>query len=159
MEYFLWIPAVLLILTGVVGTVVPVLPGPVLVFAGFVLAAAVDGFQRITVFSVILLGLLTAAAYAFDFLGSSIGAKRSGASGLATTGALLGTLIGFVFGLLGIVLGPFIGAFAGELWTTRDLRRAGQVGLGTWIGIAIGGAAKAALMIIALAVFLTALFV
>src|SRR5881394_3658460 len=99
-----------LILVGLAGTVVPVLPGVPLVFAGMLLAAWADHFQHIGAFTLTLLGVLCALALLIDFFASLLGAKRVGASTRALWGAMFGTLAGLFFGLPGILLGPFLGA-------------------------------------------------
>ncbi|MDP6606953.1 MAG: DUF456 domain-containing protein, partial [Dehalococcoidia bacterium] len=146
----------LLIVLGVVGTVVPVLPGSTFVFGGMLLAAWIDGFDRVGWLTVSVLGLLTFATVGVDLLATSLGAGRLGASRLAIVGAIAGTVLGLFAGLPGLLVGPFVGAVAGELLAGRDLERAGRVGLGTWLGLAFGVAAKVGLVFAMLGIFATA---
>lgn len=148
--------AALLVIVGIAGTVVPVLPGAAFVFGGLLLAAWADGFQRVGGVTVAILGLLTALAVAADFAASAFGAKRMGASPRAVAGATLGAIVGIFFGLPGLVLGPFVGAVAGELSARRELRHAGRAGIGTWIGLLLGSIAKLALSFLMVGVFATA---
>jgi len=97
----------LLILVGLAGTILPAVPGVPLVFAGMLLAAWAGDFSKVSVWTVVLLGVLTAAAVALEFVASAVGAKRSGASWLAFVGAGVGTLIGAFAGVVEIV--PVIG--------------------------------------------------
>jgi hypothetical protein len=150
---FLWFCALALILVGVLGTVLPGVPGAMAVFGGMLLAAWIDGFTRVGWPTLVVLGVLTALAFAADILGSLLGAQRVGASRLALAGAALGTLAGLPFGLAGLIAGPFVGAVAGELLTQRRLDVAARVGLGTWIGLAVGSLAKIALVFAMLGVF------
>ena len=143
----------LLILVGVIGTVVPALPGVPLVFAGMLLAAWADHFQHVGMFTLIVLGVLSLLALAIDFVAGLLGAKRVGASPHAIWGAMLGTVIGLFFGLPGIVFGPFVGAVAGELLVGSRLGRAAHVGIGTWLGLLFGTLAKIALCFTMLGVF------
>lgn len=159
MSVLLWILAVALIVVGVMGTVLPALPGAILVFAGIVLAAWIDGFARIPVWLVVVFGLLTALAWAVDYFAAAAGAKRAGASRLALVGALIGTLAGIVTGLWGIVFMPLVGAALGEYVAQRDLRRAGKVGLATWLGLLLGTAAKVAIVFAMVGAFVVALVV
>lgn len=159
MTAVLWILAVLLIVVGVAGTVLPALPGAILVFAGIVLAAWIDGFARIPVWLVVVFGLLTALAWAVDYFAAAAGAKRAGASRLALVGALVGTLAGIVTGLWGLVFMPLVGAALGEYVAQRDLRRAGKVGLATWLGLLLGTAAKVAIVFAMVGVFVVALVI
>src|SRR5205814_2142821 len=95
-----------LILIGLAGTIVPLLPGVPLVFAGMLLAAWADHFQHIGAFTLTILGVLCALALLIDFVAGMLGAKRVGASTRALWGAMVGTLAGLFFGLPGLLLGP-----------------------------------------------------
>jgi hypothetical protein len=156
MTALLWALAVVLVLVGIAGTVLPALPGAPLVFLGLLLAAWIDGFQRVGWLTLALLAALTLASMGVDLVATSLGAKRVGASRQAVIGAAIGTVAGLFFGLPGIVAGPFVGAAAGEYLARRDVIQAGKVGLGTWLGLALGAAAKLALAFAMLGLFLTA---
>jgi uncharacterized protein YqgC (DUF456 family) len=148
--------ATLLILIGLAGTLLPVLPGVPLVFAGMLLAAWADHFQHVGVFTLTLLGILSAVALLIDFFAGLLGARRVGASKRALWGAMIGTLLGLFFGLPGILLGPFLGAVAGELSSGSKIEKATNVGIGTWLGLLFGTLAKLALCFTMLGVFLLA---
>lgn len=155
--------AVLLVLVGLAGTILPALPGLPLVFAGMLLAAWAGGFEQIPVWVVVLLGVLTALSLLVDFWATAIGAKRVGASRKAVVGAVVGTFAGLFFGILGLFLGPFVGALLGELWAGRgvDGQRLGQatrVGFGTWLGIVFGIALKLMLAFAMIGIFALAWF-
>ena len=100
----------LLILAGIAGTILPALPGVPLVFAGMLLAAWANDFHDVSVWTIVLLGVLTLASLAVDFFASLFGAKRAGASKKALWGAALGTVAGMFLGIPGLLLGPFVGA-------------------------------------------------
>lgn len=153
MTPLLWALALVAIAVGVAGTVLPVLPGAPLVWLGLLLAAWIDGFERVGGWTLLLLGLLAMSTFAIDFAASAAGARRVGASREAIFGAALGVLLGLPFGLPGLLLGPFVGAAAGELWHERDWRRAGKVGLGASLGFALGVAAKLAVVAAMLGLF------
>src|SRR5512139_2952041 len=153
---FFQVAAVLLVIVGLAGTVLPVLPGVAFVFAGLLLAAWADGFARVGAITITILGLLTALAVAADFAASALGAKKLGASPRGILGATIGAVVGIFFGLPGLVLGPFVGAVAGELSARRELLHAGRAGLGTWLGIVLGSVAKLTLAFLMLGVFATA---
>jgi uncharacterized protein YqgC (DUF456 family) len=153
----LWLVlAVVLVCVGIAGSVLPALPGVPLVFAGLLLAAWIDGFAKVGWVTLVILGLLTALSFVVDFAATALGAKRVGATRLAIAGAIVGTLAGFFLGLPGLILGPFVGATVGELVSNRDLGRAGKVGLGTWVGMVFGTAAKLALAFSMLGIFAAA---
>jgi len=153
----LWIVAVLLIVIGVAGTVLPALPGAILVFAGIALAAWIDDFTRISGWAVGVLGVLTLVAWGADYVAAAMGAKRAGASKQAVIGAALGTIAGIFTGLIGLVFMPLVGAAVGEFVAQRDLKRAGKVGVATWIGLAIGTIAKVVIVFVMVGVFVAAL--
>jgi uncharacterized protein YqgC (DUF456 family) len=154
-----YVAAAALILAGLAGTILPALPGLPLMFVGMLLAAWVDHFQRISPWTVALLAVLTVLSIVVDIAATAMGAKRVGASKLAMFGAALGTLVGGIFfSIPGLVLGPFAGAVAGELIHGRELRHASKIGVGTWIGLALGTALKLALAFAMLGIFALALF-
>jgi len=155
----LWIAAALLLIAGFAGIVLPALPGVLLVFAGLVFAAWAEGFAYVGWGTISILAALTIASYLIDALAGLLGAKRFGAGKYGLIGATIGTLVGLAFGLPGIILGPFIGAVLGELYAQKDLRSAGIAGLGVWIGIAVGTAARIAIAFVMFGVFLLARFV
>jgi uncharacterized protein YqgC (DUF456 family) len=152
----LWILAILLVLAGIAGSVLPALPGVPLVFAGLLLGAWIDHFQKVGWFTLAVLGLLTLLSFAVDFLATSMGAKRVGASKWAIAGSALGTLAGLFFGIPGLILGPFLGAVAGELLARRGQRQAVRSGFGAWIGLLVGTAGKLALIFAMVGIFMTA---
>ena len=152
----LWVLVLLLVLAGLAGAVLPAIPGAPLVFGGLLLGAWIDGFARVGWFPLVLIGLLMVATFAVDLAATALGAKRAGASPLALVGAGVGTVAGLFFGFVGVLVGPFVGAALGEYLARRDLRQAGRAGLGTWLGIVLGSAAKIALMLAMVGVFAAA---
>ncbi len=149
----LYVIAALLIVAGVAGTILPVLPGVPLVFAGMLIAAWTDGFQHVGAISLIILGLLAVIALVVDFVAGLLGAKRVGASRLALFGAVVGTLVGIFFGIPGLLIGPFAGALLGELVAGSTMRRATDVGVAAWLGFLIGAVFKLALCFAMLGIF------
>jgi uncharacterized protein YqgC (DUF456 family) len=156
----LWyVLAVVLIVVGFVGTIVPALPGVPLVFLGMLVAAWADGFQHVGVWTLIGLGVLTVIAVAVDFLAGLAGAKRVGASRMALIGAAIGTIVGIFFGIPGLLLGPFLGALIGELVAGGTLQRATGVGVGAWIGFLVGTVLKLGVCFAMLGLFALAFIV
>lgn len=156
----LWyVLAAILIIVGIVGTVLPVLPGVPIVFGGMLLAAWADHFAHVGTFTLILLGVLAALALAVDLVAGMLGAQRVGASRYAVIGATLGTLIGVFLGVAGLLLGPFVGALAGELVAGGSLRKATGVGVGAWLGFLVGAVAKLGLCFAMLGLFAFAFLV
>jgi uncharacterized protein YqgC (DUF456 family) len=157
---WLWFAlAALLVLLGMVGLLVPALPGAPLLLAGLVLAAWAEGFAYVGFGWLALLGAIAFLGYFIDFAAGAFGAKRFGASKAGMTGALLGGLLGLFFGLPGVLLGPFVGAVAGELLARRGTEAAGRAGFGAALGLALGAAAKLALAFTMIGIFLLVRFV
>jgi uncharacterized protein YqgC (DUF456 family) len=154
-----WALAVLLVVAGFVGIILPALPGHILIFAGLLLAAWADGFSRVGVFTIVLLGILTLATFFVDIATMALGMKRLGTTKRSMAGAAIGSIAGLFFGLPGLMVGPFLGAVVGEFTAHRDLGRAGRAGVVAWIGFLIGTAVKIGLAFAMVAIFLTAWFV
>lgn len=140
------------------GLVLPVLPGPFLLFAGLWLGAWAEGFAYVGMKTLLALGLMAGLAALADFVAGAFGAQRYGASPRAIGGAALGVLVGIFFGLAGLILGPFAGALLGEFSERRDLAAASRAGVGATIGLALGVAAKLALGIAMVGLFLLVRF-
>jgi uncharacterized protein len=149
--------AVVMVIIGLIGVVMPALPGHMLILAGLIVGAWANGFTRVGIWTLVVLGIIALASYGVDFVAVALGAKKLGASPRAMTGAALGTLAGVFFGLPGVIVGPFVGAVIGELTTHRDFTKAGKAGVAAWIGFAIGTAVKVALAFIMIGIFLVAL--
>ena len=145
MTILLWIVAAVLVVVGLVGTVLPAIPGSTLVFAGIALGAWIDDFARIPVWIVVVTDLLAAATWVVDLVAGAAGAKRVGASPWAIAGAALGTIAGVFTGFVGLLFLPLAGAAIGEFLAERDVLRAGKVGVATWLGLVIGTALKVAI--------------
>lgn len=158
MFYLLWTLAVVLVVVGLAGVILPALPGTILIFAGLLLAAWADGFARVGIVTLVVIGLIGAASYGVDFAAAAMGARRLGASRRAMAGAAIGTVLGLFLGLPGLIIGPFVGAVAGELTAHRDWRRAGKAGVAAWIGFAIGTAVKVGIAFAMIGIFAAAYF-
>lgn len=146
MSTALWLLAAAMILIGVVGTVLPALPGVVFVFGGIVLAAWIDDFARISGWTVAVCGVLAAVGLAIDYVAAAWTAQRAGASRAGLVGAAAGSVLGIFGGLVGLLLFPLIGAAIGEFIARRDALHAGRVGLAAWLGLLVGAVAKLAIV-------------
>jgi uncharacterized protein len=144
----------ILLLAGLVGSLVPVVPGTALILLAAVLYAAATGFDPVGPGRLLLLAVLTGLAYALDYVAGALGTRRFGGTGWAVGGALLGAVVGVFFGPLGLVLGPVIGAVAGELVRSRRLPDSLRSGLGTVVGMMAGVAVKLSLGFVMVALFL-----
>lgn len=150
----LWyVLAAVMVLVGIVGSVLPALPGVPLVFGGLLLAAWAEDFRHAGAFTLSVLGALTVFALVIDFVAGVLGARRVGASRYAVIGAALGTLVGIFFGLPGLLLGPFAGALIGELAAGGTLHKAAGVGVGAWLGFVVGTVVKLGVCFAMLGIF------
>ena len=159
LDVLLWLLSVALIVIGVVGTVVPALPGPALVLAGIVLAAWIDDFSRVGWPALLLVGALALIAWVLDYVAAVLGARRAGASRQAVLGAALGTVAGLFMGLVGVLFMPLVGAALGEYLARRDHGRALQVGVSTWLGLMAALVSKVVIAFMMIGVFTVALLV
>lgn len=156
---FLWILCAVLILAGLAGTVLPVLPGTLLVWGGVVLGAWIDDFTRVGVTTLAVVTVLAVLAWGLDYVAGLMGAKKAGASKLALLGAAAGTVVGLFMGLVGVLFMPLAGAAAGEYLAQKDRARAVKVGVATWVGIMVGLIAKVVLSFIMVGIFLASLLI
>ncbi len=149
----LWVLVAVLVVAGILGLVLPMLPGAPLLFVGLLVAAWIEDFAYVGPWTLSVLAFMALLSYVVDFGAGALGAKGFGATKYAMVGAFAGAFVGIAFGLPGIILGTFLGAVAGELLASRGLREAGVAGLGATIGFAVGVAAKMALAVSMLSIF------
>ncbi|UCG98738.1 MAG: DUF456 domain-containing protein [Burkholderiales bacterium] len=157
MNTLLWVIAVLMVIVGIAGTVLPALPGVVLVFAGIVLAAWIDGFAVISGWTIGVLAVLTVIGSVVDYVAQAMSAQRAGATWQGIAGAAAGTVAGIFSGLWGLLFMPLAGAAIGEFISHRDALRAGKVGLATWLGLLVGAVLKLAIVFTMTGIFVAAL--
>ncbi|MEN1726810.1 MAG: DUF456 family protein [Pseudomonadota bacterium] len=153
-----WVFAILLILIGLAGIILPALPGVPVILFGLVLIAWLDGFVQVGVGTLLGLGLLAVLSVLIDFLATAEGARRFGAGRHAILGATLGLLVGLFFGLPGIVFGPFVGAMLGHLASKANLDASMRAGVGATIGVVVGTISKGIIAAIMLVWFVLAWF-
>jgi uncharacterized protein YqgC (DUF456 family) len=151
---FVWILIGLLLLVGLIGSLVPVIPGTALVLAAAALHAVATGFEPIGPGRLLILFLITVLAYGVDYLAGAFGARRFGGSRWAVFGAVLGAVVGLLFGLVGALLGPVVGAVVGELLRQRHFGQSLRSGVGTALGLLLGALAKFALSLVMVVLFL-----
>lgn len=113
---------------GIIGSVVPVLPGPPLSYVALVLLYFCDNAE-VSVPLLVVMGILMSVITIFDYMAPAWMTKLKGGSKSASNGALVGILIGLFLGPWGVILGPFIGAFIGELMAESSKGKAFNVAL------------------------------
>lgn len=127
---------------GLLGVILPVLPGTILSFGGMICAYFVQG-STITMTQLVICGILSIIVVVLDYLLPGYFTKLFGGTKAGITGATIGTFVGFLFGIPGIILGPFFGAVIGEMVgskTTFD--NAINIGLGSMLSFLVGSGIK-----------------
>lgn len=133
-QWIAFVVSLLLMGAGVLGTVVPVLPGVPLIWIVMLVFGLIDKFQRIDATFLIVMALVTVGAELADHFTRAWGVRRYGAGQAGTWGAVIGALAGLFFLPLGLLLGPFLGALIGELWAGRSLEDSVRAGWGGLLG-------------------------
>lgn len=141
-DYFLLIAGSLMMLLGILGCLLPVLPGPPLSWVGLLLL----NFSRFGNFSfqfMVIMAVVAVVVTVLDYVVPVWGTKRFGGSRAGVWGATLG-LIGGIFFMppAGIILGPFLGALIGELIIGTDSRASVRSALGSFVGFLLGTGLK-----------------
>ncbi len=142
---------------GLVGTVIPLIPGSSIILAAAVLHRLTLGPDE-SVGWTTLGGLiaLTLMSYAVEILSGSFGAKWFGATRWGAVGGVIGAIVGLFFGLIGIFIGPIIGVLLGELIGGKALLPAGKSTWGTLVGTTAGLLCNLGIGIVMIAWFLVA---
>lgn len=136
MDIYAWL-LMLVLLVGVLGTFVPMLPGMWLVFAGLLVYGIFDKWTDYSVWYVVFVGILAVASSALDYAGSLLGAKKFGASNKSGFGAMAGSVIGGILGNLpGTIIGSALGAVGAEYSQKHSWEDAVRAASGTLIGSA-----------------------
>ena len=157
MELFWWLFTIVLFAVGLIGTVLPVIPGTTIILAAAIIHRMMLGAEKsIGWRSIAILLLLTLATYALDFLSGYFGAKYFGATKWGMFGAVIGGLVGIVFGIIGLFVGPVIGAITGEFIAGKRLIDAGRAGWGSLLGNLGGIIGKLVIALVMIAIFLMA---
>jgi uncharacterized protein len=136
-DYILLISGIILMILGIIGCLVPVLPGPPLSFLGLIMLH----FTRFGHFSrsiLIAMGVMAVVVTLLDYIVPVWGTKKFGGSKYGTRGATVGLIIGLFLGPVGIIIGPLIGAFIGEMIFRDDLNYAARAGFGSLLGFLTG---------------------
>ena len=135
MELFWWSITLVLMAIGLIGTALPIFPGPAVIFAAAILHRSILGTEKSIGWpSILVLLFLALACYAIDLAGVSLGARRFGATRWGMLGAAAGAILGLFFGLPGLLLGPVLGALTGEIIGGKQLVSAGRAGWGALLG-------------------------
>jgi uncharacterized protein YqgC (DUF456 family) len=155
MQTLWWTVTILLVVVGLIGTLLPLLPGSTLILAGAVvykltLDTTGDAISWWTLGGLLVLVVIT---YVIDFVSGAVGAKYFGATRFGAIGGIIGAIVGLFFGLPGLFLGPLAGVLIGEIIGGKELIHAGKSTWGTLIGTTAGMVAKLAVALAMVAWF------
>ncbi|MCD7900623.1 MAG: DUF456 domain-containing protein [Bacteroides sp.] len=138
MDILLIVLGSICLLLGLVGCLLPVLPGPPLAYAGMLLLHFTERVQFTTTQLLVWLGVVILVQLV-DYFIPMMGTKKLGGTKWGTWGCLIGTIAGiFIFPPWGIILGPFVGAVLGELLGGKETQHALRAGFGAFMGFMLG---------------------
>ena len=148
-----------LLIAGLAGIVLPILPGVPLAWLGFFVYAIGTGFDRISITTTVVFSILMVLTLVLDLVAPMLGASKYKASKLGILGSFVGLMAGVImFGFWGIILGPFIGALLGELVARKQPEQAFKSALGTLLGFLAGSLIKIVVVLTMAGFFIASLF-
>ena len=134
MDIFLLIVAFLFLLIGIIGCIVPGLPGTPISYAGLWIAQATNRVDFSWQF-LLIWGIVVVVISVLDYVVPAWGTKKFGGSSWGVWGSTIGVFVGLFFGAIGVILGPLVGAILGELIAGKQLGAALKAGWGSFVGI------------------------
>jgi uncharacterized protein len=138
MDYLLLSLGIILMILGLAGSILPVLPGPPLSYVGLLMLHFTQRYQFSSRFLILWL-VVTVVVYLLDYIVPAWGAKKFGGSKRGVWGSVIGLVLGLLFfPPLGIIVGPFVGAVLGELTAGKDSTSALKSGFGSFVGFLTG---------------------
>ena len=157
MDYVLLVIAIVLMILGIAGCLLPILPGPPLTYLGLVVLHFTR-FADISRNLFIVLGVVAVVVTVIDYIVPIWGTRHFGGSKYGMRGATVGLIIGLFLGPAGIIIGPFLGAVVGELIFKDDIRYAIKAGFGSLLGFLTGVGLKLGAAFLMTFYFVKALF-
>ncbi len=158
LDYLLLVPAIILMLAGIIGCILPVIPGPSLSYLGLILLQ-LSRFAQFSAKFLIIMAVITIAVTMLDYVVPVWGTKKLGGSRAGIWGAGIGMVVGiFFFPPLGIILGPFIGAVIAELYKGAQFHQSLRSGMGSLVGFMAGTGLKLIASFVMTYYFIIALF-
>ena len=128
--------AIVLMVAGLVGCVIPIVPGPAFAYCG--LLCMIPTSKAPSTLAIAAFGVTALVVTVLDYVVPALGAKRFKCSKCGTWGCVIGTFVGMFFFPLGLLLGPFCGAVVGELLARKRTGEALWGGFGAFLGFLSG---------------------
>jgi uncharacterized protein YqgC (DUF456 family) len=129
----------ILAIAGMVGCILPIIPGPIVSFCALIILSWIKNWQIFSQTFLIIMGILTALLTMLDYVAPALGAKKFGASKRGLWGSAIGMIIGIFFiPPWGMIVGAFIGALVGELASGKSGGKALRAGWGILVGNILG---------------------
>jgi len=128
-------------LIGIIGCIVPGLPGVPVAYIGLWIAQATDKIDFSWQF-LLIWGIVTVVVSILDYIVPAWGTKKYGGTKYGVWGSTIGVIVGLFFGAVGVIIGPLVGAVLGELISGKQFNEALRAGWGSFIGILAGTVLK-----------------
>ena len=142
MDIFLLILSFAIMIVGIIGSVIPVLPGPLSSWIGLFLFSMISDVQVNTTLLVATF-IIALVIFILDYILPIYTSKKFGASKYGIIGASIGTIIGLFIPPFGIIIGAIIGAISGELLLNKNFKKSFKAGIGVFLGLIVSGLSKA----------------
>ena len=125
----------ILSITGLIGCILPIIPGPPLSYIALLILSFTKNWEPFSTTFLIVTGLLAGLTLFLDYVVPVVGAKKFGASKFGIWGSFIGMIIGFItFPPFGVIVGGFLGAVGGELLAGKGGDDAIRAGIGVFLG-------------------------
>jgi uncharacterized protein YqgC (DUF456 family) len=154
MDWLLLVLTIILLITGILGCFLPVLPGPPLSYIGLLIIHFTN-FAQFQISTLVIFGAVTIIVQILDYIVPIWGTKKFGGTKYGTWGSIIGLVVGLLFlpplgpfGIITILAGPFLGAYIGETMSGTEKRKALRAAFGTFIGFLAGTFIKLVLSVI-----------
>tara|TARA_B100000963_G_C22603587_1_gene661430 strand:+ start:975 stop:1448 length:474 start_codon:yes stop_codon:yes gene_type:complete len=152
-ESVILIISILFLIFGLIGSIIPIIPGPILSYLGIVFSYAFS-LVDISLSELLIISLTTILVFLLDYIFQYFGVKKLGGGRMSLLGLVLGTILGLLFAPFGLILGPFFGAFAGAILENKNKSQSIKVAVGSLIGFISGTIVKFSFSVFLLWIFL-----
>ena len=153
MDIFLLILSFAIMIVGIIGSVIPVLPGPLSSWIGLFLFSMISDVQVNTTLLVTTF-IIALIVFILDYILPIYTSKKFGASKYGIIGASIGTIIGLFIPPFGIIIGAIIGAVSGELLLNKNFKKSFKAGVGVFLGLIVSGLSKALISTVYLVLYI-----